>query len=177
MPVVCFIGLGSNLGNSRQYLKNALTTLNQHPDISDLSYSCLYRSKPHGPKNQPDYLNAVARIKTQLGSYELLDLLQAIENSNQRNREGVEHWGARTLDLDLLLYGKERIKTKRLTVPHPYLCERAFVLLPMMDILITLGLRDLKISKKTSLKQCIDELSTSEIKDIEKITDEFPIDE
>lgn len=168
--VVCFVALGGNLGDSKAYLKNALDELSAHPDIFDLHCSGFYQSKPHGPQNQPDYINAATRFETTLDAEELLDLLQFIENKNKRVREGVERWGARTLDLDLLFYGDEQIKNKRLLVPHPRICERSFVLLPLWEIVSRLGLGDLNISKTTTLKDCIDNLPGAELKDIEKVS-------
>lgn len=168
--VVCFVALGGNLGDSKTYLKNALNELSNHPDIFDLHSSGFYQSKPHGPQHQPDYINAATRFETTLGAEELLDLLQAIENKNKRVREGVERWGARTLDLDLLLYGDEKIKSKRLLVPHPRICERNFVLFPLQEIVNMLGLGDLNISKTTTLKECIENLPESELKGIEKVS-------
>lgn len=170
--VVCFVGLGSNLGDSKAYLQNALRSLRNHSSISGLLNSGFYQSKPHGPKDQPDYINAVVRFNATLEAEELLDVLQAIENKNKRTREGVERWGARTLDLDLLLYGDLVINSKRLVVPHPYICERAFVLFPLLEIVTKLGLNNLKITKKTTLKDCIDNLPASEITDIEKISND-----
>jgi 2-amino-4-hydroxy-6-hydroxymethyldihydropteridine diphosphokinase len=86
-----------------------------------------------GPADQPDYINAVAALATRLSALELLDALQTIEQQQGRVREG-ERWGPRTLDLDLLLYGDQQIHTDRLTVPHPRLGERNFVMYPLHDI-------------------------------------------
>ena len=85
-----------------------------------------------GPPGQPDYINAVALIATTLEAHELLDRLQALEHQHQRIRQ--QHWGPRTLDLDLLLYADQRIGTERLTVPHPHMSERSFVLYPLAEI-------------------------------------------
>ena len=130
---ICYIGLGSNLGDSIAYLDNAIDSLNSSQNINHLSVSSFYRSKPHGPQDQPDYINAVARFETSLDPHALLSLLQKIENNNNRQRNG-ERWGARTLDLDLLLYGNVVIDTETLTVPHPYICERSFVLYPLQEL-------------------------------------------
>ncbi len=129
----CYIGLGSNLGSSVDTLKSALADLNMHPKIALKQSSRLYGSKPQGPKNQPDFVNAVAEIDTSLTPHKLLDALQSIETSHNRIRTG-QHWGPRTLDLDLLLYGNRVIETQRLTVPHAHLLERSFVLYPLAEI-------------------------------------------
>jgi len=163
-PVFCYVALGSNLGDSLAYLNKAVSSLQDDPHIDDLSVSSYYQSKPHGPQDQPDYMNAAVSFKTSLDAEKLLDLLQSIENKNERMREGVVRWGARTLDLDLLFYGAEEIHTKRLSVPHPRICERAFVLLPLSD----LG-ADLKVDKKHTIKDCIANLSESDLDDISPI--------
>ena len=157
----CYIALGSNMGDSFAYLQQAISDLSVHPEISQLLTSHFYKSKPHGPQDQPDYLNTAVYIETTLGSESLLDALQKIENENDRMREGVKRWGARTLDLDLLFYGNQKINTKRLTVPHPRICERAFVLYPLRD-LVSETQDNLKINKSTTLQDCIDNLSDTE---------------
>lgn len=128
----CFIGLGSNLEDPVQQVRDALAELSQLPRSSLRAQSSLYRSDPVGPAGQPDYINAVAELATDLEAHELLDQLQAIEQLHQRKR--VQHWGPRTLDLDLLLYGEQHIESSRLTVPHPYLSQREFVLYPLAEI-------------------------------------------
>ncbi len=186
--VICYVALGSNLGDSQAYLKKAFVALDSNPEISKLKSSKIYKSKPHGPQDQPDYINAVVKFETKLPAEKLLDLLQSVENDNKRVREGVVRWGARTLDLDLLFYGDknddandigntgksisknsgEKINTKRLTVPHPRICERAFVLLPLRDLLAE-KITDLKINSKTTIKDCIDKLSSASLNDIQAI--------
>ena len=162
--VECYVALGSNLGDSREYLIKAVDALQSLPTIKKLKASQIYQSKPHGPQDQPDYFNAAVKFDTSLKATALLDVLQKIENDNERVRKGVVRWGARTLDLDLLFYGDETINTKRLTVPHPRICERAFVLLPLHD----LG-ADLKTLGKTTIKECIDGLSPEALSDIKEI--------
>lgn len=139
--MICYIGLGSNLGDSLQYLQNAVLALQNHPAIHLTAASPIYQSKPQGPQDQPDYLNAVVRIETNLSADDLLTATQSIENNNQRQRNG-QRWGARTLDLDILLYGKHHINQANLTIPHPWLCQRAFVIYPLHDIVSTLTLPD-----------------------------------
>jgi 2-amino-4-hydroxy-6-hydroxymethyldihydropteridine diphosphokinase len=130
--VRCFIGLGSNLDDPIRQVQNALIELSEHPHITLMGHSPLYRSEPVGPEGQPDFINAVAEVKTQLEPFELLDALQQIENAHQRVR--LQHWGPRTLDLDLLLYGEITLNTERLIVPHPFITERNFVLRPLADL-------------------------------------------
>ncbi|WP_421856831.1 2-amino-4-hydroxy-6-hydroxymethyldihydropteridine diphosphokinase [Marinomonas sp.] len=127
-----YIGLGSNLENPVAQLDRAIDALKKHDDLKNLRVSSIYGSKPVGPQDQPDYINAVASFDTALLPIELLDLLQSIEQSQRRVRE--RHWGPRTLDLDLLLYGQQTIQLPRLTVPHPFMLERGFVIKPLSDL-------------------------------------------
>jgi len=127
-----FIGLGSNLDNPIQQVSEALEELGQLPRTELMRHSRLYRSDPVGPEGQPDYINAVALIRTELEPLALLDALQNIEAAHQRRR--TQRWGPRTLDLDLLLYSNEVIATERLTVPHPFMAQREFVLYPLAEI-------------------------------------------
>ncbi len=128
-----YIGLGSNLDEPLQQLQQAIIALQQIPDSRLTARSRFYRSKPMGPADQPDYVNAVAMFDTCLEPLALLDALQAIEQQQGRVRDG-ERWGPRTLDLDLLLYGPEAIDLPRLQVPHPGLTQRSFVLQPLFDL-------------------------------------------
>ncbi|ANG64918.1 2-amino-4-hydroxy-6-hydroxymethyldihydropteridine diphosphokinase [Marinobacterium aestuarii] len=128
----CYIGLGSNLDSPQQHVARALEELAILPDTRLLTHSSLYRSAPMGPQDQPDYINAVALLESTLDAHRLLDELQALEQQHRRVR--LEHWGPRTLDLDLLLYGDQLIQSKRLSVPHPGLPERNFVLWPLSEI-------------------------------------------
>ena len=132
MSVHAYIGLGSNLESPIQQVSEALIELNQIPQTRLLQQSKLYRSDPVGPPGQPDYINAVALLETALEPLELLDALQSIENAHQRKR--IQHWGPRTLDLDLLLYADQQIDLERLQVPHPHMTEREFVLYPLAEI-------------------------------------------
>lgn len=131
--VQCYIGLGSNLGDSTQTLGAAVKALNNSRDIRNLVISSYYQSKPHGPQDQPDYINAVAGFETQLAAEPLLDLLQSIEAEYGRVRTG-ERWTARTLDLDILLFGDQTMETVRLQVPHRWLRQREFVVYPLYEI-------------------------------------------
>ncbi len=126
------MGLGSNLDNPIEQLKKALQALKLLPNTHLKTQSALYRSRPLGSQNQPDYINAVAMLVTELSPLVLLDNLQAIENKQGRVR-GAERWGPRTLDLDMLLYDNVQLQEARLTLPHPGLYERAFVLYPLYE--------------------------------------------
>lgn len=131
--VRAFIGLGSNLSRPVEQIRRAVECLAELSQTRLLAASPLYRSKPLGPQDQPDFINAVALVATTLAPHRLLDALQSIERAAGRVRNG-GHWGPRTLDLDLLLYGDEVIIDERLTVPHPGLPSRGFVLYPLRDI-------------------------------------------
>lgn len=130
----CYIGIGSNLDDPAHNVRSALVTLATHPAIRLAKQSALYSSKPHGPQNQPDYVNAVAEITTDLAATDLLHNLFTIEKAHGRKRHPDQHWGPRTLDLDLLLYGEQIIDQPELKVPHPFLCERSFVVLPLAEL-------------------------------------------
>jgi 2-amino-4-hydroxy-6-hydroxymethyldihydropteridine diphosphokinase len=127
-----FIGLGSNLQSPEQQINSALTALEALPHCHGLSCSPWYSSAAIGPGEQPDYINAVARLETQLAPLALLAQLQKIENDHGRQRD--IRWGARTLDLDLLLYDNVCMTTKELQLPHPEMLKRNFVLYPLRDI-------------------------------------------
>ncbi len=131
--VCAYIGLGSNLADPENQLRRALGALDKIPHSRLIAASALYRSDPVGPQDQPNYINAVAGMETGLSPWALLAALQAIERAHGRVR-GPVRWGPRTLDLDLLLFGKQRLDTPVLTVPHPFLHQRAFVLYPLAEI-------------------------------------------
>lgn len=131
MSVRCYIALGSNLDLPASQLRSAVAYLQAAEGIRVAGVSRLYLSDPVGPE-QPDYCNAAVAIDTNLAPEALLDQLQAIEQAHGRER--TIRWGARTLDLDLALYGEQLINTPRLTVPHKELCKRNFVLCPIADI-------------------------------------------
>ena len=129
--VTAYIGLGANLGDARAALSNALCRLAELPQTRLVVSSSVYRSAPIDSSG-PDYLNAVAELATQLLAHDLLAHLQTIELAHGRERPYRN--APRTLDLDLLLYGSDLIATPELTVPHPRLHERAFVLQPLAEI-------------------------------------------
>jgi 2-amino-4-hydroxy-6-hydroxymethyldihydropteridine diphosphokinase len=136
-----YIGLGSNLGDPKQQVSSAIEELSKVAGIALLQASSLYASPPMGPQDQPDYINAVACIETSLSALDLLAALQHIEQTHGRIR--LRHWGERTLDLDLLLFGDEVIQLPTLTVPHPGIAERAFVLHPLAEIAPTIDIPEL----------------------------------
>ncbi|CAA0114790.1 2-amino-4-hydroxy-6-hydroxymethyldihydropteridinepyrophosphokinase [Zhongshania aliphaticivorans] len=127
-----YIGLGSNLNTPRQQVLSAIKTIAATPGCHLIAQSRLYGSVAIGPGEQDDYVNAVIAIDTTLTASKLLNTLQAIEAQHQRQR--TVRWAARTLDLDLLLYGQAIIQSPELTVPHPRMFERDFVLRPLFDI-------------------------------------------
>lgn len=127
-----YIGLGANLDQPQQQLKQAFIELAQLPDTELVKYSSLYHSKPVGPQDQPDYVNAVALLSTTLQPLELLDALQKIEHDHGRIRK--RHWGERTLDLDIILIDHCIINSERLIIPHPFAQQRSFVLYPLHEI-------------------------------------------
>nr|VFJ62598.1 MAG: 2-amino-4-hydroxy-6-hydroxymethyldihydropteridinediphosphokinase [Candidatus Kentron sp. DK] len=128
-----YIGVGANLGDPVAAVRSGIRALGEMPETRLKAVSNFYRSPPMGPADQPDYINAVAAIETTIEPLALLSALQDIENRHGRVRNG-PRWGPRTLDLDILLYGDRQITEEKLTVPHPGLPERAFVLYPLYEI-------------------------------------------
>jgi 2-amino-4-hydroxy-6-hydroxymethyldihydropteridine diphosphokinase len=131
MPVA-YIGLGANLGEPRQQLTEALTAMSGLPETRLAAHSSFYRSAPLGYADQPEFVNAVAALDTRLTPGALLEGLQGIERRQGRERSFPN--APRTLDLDLLLYGEEIIARPGLTVPHPRMHQRAFVLKPLLEL-------------------------------------------
>jgi len=128
-----YIALGSNLAKPVDQVNCALEALAHMPRTKLVVCSAFYRSKPLGPQNQPDFLNAVVALDTELPPEDLLDCTQAIAQPQGRVRK-LERWGPRTLDLDMLLYGDRVINTERLTVPHYDMKNREFMLYPLAEI-------------------------------------------
>ncbi|MGK7295660.1 MAG: 2-amino-4-hydroxy-6-hydroxymethyldihydropteridine diphosphokinase [Candidatus Wenzhouxiangella sp. M2_3B_020] len=129
-----YIGLGSNRSDPHAQLDAALAAMNALPSTSVGAVSPRYWTEPVGDPAQPEFLNAVAAVETGLEPLALLGGLQRIENDQGRSREPDRRWGPRTIDLDLLLFGTETIDVAELTVPHPRMTERAFVLRPLADV-------------------------------------------
>ena len=136
-----FIAVGSNLSEPVRQAEVAINALRLLPKSQFVKASSLYSSKPMGPQEQPDYINAVVEIETLLSPIELLDCTQQIENAQGRTRK-TERWGSRTLDLDILLYGDEIIESDRLTIPHYGMKVREFVLYPLSELAPKLQLPD-----------------------------------
>ena len=131
--IAAYVGLGSNLEDPLGQIRRALDELARIPETHVTARSPLYKSPPLGPQHQPDYINAVAALDTGLAPLELLAALREIETRHGRRRDGTR-WGPRSLDLDILLYGELVMSTPELSLPHPGLPERAFVLYPLHDI-------------------------------------------
>ncbi len=127
-----YLGLGTNLGDREGNLRQALKELDALPTMERDRTSSIYETAPVGVTEQPDFLNLVVSVRTRLSPHELLDVLQGVENKMGRVR--TVRWGPRVIDLDLLLYGELVVETPELTVPHPRLQERSFVLMPLAEI-------------------------------------------
>ncbi|MEN6462183.1 MAG: 2-amino-4-hydroxy-6-hydroxymethyldihydropteridine diphosphokinase [Syntrophomonas sp.] len=127
-----FVGLGANLGNKRQNIVDAVEKIAALERIEIVKESSFYNSPPWGKVDQEDFINQVIEIKTDLSPWELLHKLQKIEINMGRQR--LEKWGPRTIDLDILLFGDEAIESEELTIPHPYMYQRLFVLIPLEEI-------------------------------------------
>ncbi|MDO5793360.1 MAG: 2-amino-4-hydroxy-6-hydroxymethyldihydropteridine diphosphokinase [Turicibacter sp.] len=127
-----YLGLGSNLGDKKHYLYDAIQWLNRHEQITIVQLSSLYETAPWGYTDQDVFMNLVVEVETSLNPIELLDVCQSIENELGRVRE--IKWGPRVIDVDILLYNDEVIESDRLTVPHPYMTERDFVMIPLAEI-------------------------------------------
>ncbi|WP_391486171.1 2-amino-4-hydroxy-6-hydroxymethyldihydropteridine diphosphokinase [Acinetobacter pittii] len=148
MTTKTYIGLGSNLGDSRQILSEAIAKLKT---LGEVKVSKLYQSPPMGPQDQPNYLNAVVELNTDLMPLDLLDQLQRFEQEAGRVR--LRRWGERTLDLDLLIYGDEKIQNERLTVPHIGILERDFVVIPLLDLDADLHINDQPLKNLELIQQ------------------------
>ncbi len=136
-----YIAVGSNLSDPVAQANHAIEALKSLPKSRFIAASSLYSSTPMGPQNQPDYINAVVSVETELSPLELLDCTQAIEQEQGRVRKD-QRWGPRTLDLDILLFGNQQIDSERLIVPHYGMHVREFVLYPLHEIAPMLQLPD-----------------------------------
>ncbi|CAJ0991324.1 2-amino-4-hydroxy-6-hydroxymethyldihydropteridine diphosphokinase [Pantoea sp. Nvir] len=128
-----YLALGSNLADPLYQVNTALMALDELPNTIRVATSSFYRTRPYGPIDQPDYLNAVVALDTQLTPETLLNHIQCIELNHGRIRKA-ERWAPRTLDIDILLFGQLCISTPRLIVPHYDICNRPFVLVPLLEI-------------------------------------------
>lgn len=162
VPVVAFVGLGGNLGEVAVTLRAATAALAHLPGTRLLHASRLYRTPAWGLEQQPDFINGVAALETSLDPRGLLDALLRIEREFGRERGGGTRWGPRTLDLDLLLHGDAVVDQDGLRLPHPHLHERAFALVPLLEIA-----RDILIPGQGSARDALSRLETSAIEAIE----------
>lgn len=156
--ITAYIGLGSNLGDSIANLHSAIAQLAAVEGITLQAVSRFYTSKPMGPQDQPDYVNAVACVQTKLTPLDLLNTLFTVERAHGRVRNPALRWGARTLDLDLLLYGTQTVNLPQLHIPHVGLGQRAFVVVPLMDIAPCLILPN-----GTKLQDCLAALTCDDL--------------
>jgi 2-amino-4-hydroxy-6-hydroxymethyldihydropteridine diphosphokinase len=150
-----YVGLGSNLDGPGAQVEHALAALGELPRSRCVARSSLYRSKPLGPVAQPDFVNAAAGLITQLRPDELLVELKRLEERLGRERP-IVRWGPRRIDLDLLVYGDARIDDPDLTVPHPGIAERAFVLVPLAELA-----PDLEVAGAGRVRALLDRLGTT----------------
>lgn len=132
--VPAYIGIGSNLDGPAEHVRRAAAALAGLPATRLVQVSRLYRNPPLGGLPQPDFVNAVAAILTRLEPLDLLEQLHALERAHGRHRATGEHWAPRVLDLDLLVFGERVLKSARITVPHPGIPARNFVLFPLLEI-------------------------------------------
>lgn len=130
--ITAYLGLGGNIGDPRAAMASALAMLDQHPDCRVSAVSRLYRTPPWGKTDQDWFFNAGAAVETSLPPTTLLGLALGIEQVSKRVR--AERWGPRTLDIDILVFGDLAMRSEQLTIPHPRMTERAFVLMPLADI-------------------------------------------
>lgn len=130
--MICYLGLGSNLGNKEENIKNAISRLSSDPDILLKTRSSMIETKPYGNIVQPDFINSVIEIETDIPAENLLSKCLTVENELGRKRN--EKWGPRTIDIDILFYGETTVNLEQLTVPHPDLHNREFVLHSLNEI-------------------------------------------
>ena len=154
--MLAYIGLGSNLQNPRVQIKEAVIAFRENHKIEVISVSGFYESKPLLDIPGPNYINAACKIETKLSAIDLLNVCQQIEDKQHRVRE--VKWGSRTIDLDILLYGDQIISNDRLRVPHPEMINRSFVLIPLLEIEVTL-----KVPLLGSIKDLVDKIDTSDL--------------
>jgi 2-amino-4-hydroxy-6-hydroxymethyldihydropteridine diphosphokinase len=149
-----FIALGSNLGNRYDNLMDALQLLTRYPEICLVNCSSVYETDPVGYEDQDQFLNMVVELQTDWSPFELLEVCLKIELELGRKRE--IKWGPRTIDLDILLYNQENIETEKLIVPHPRMHERAFVVVPLLEIQPDVAIPGMEKPLHTSLDELPD---------------------
>ena len=130
-----YLSLGSNIGDRVAFIQQAVNLLQAGNKTTLVRSSTLYETEPWGNKSQNWFINAVVELKTQLSPEELLDFCQNIEKELGRVRDGVPRWGERTIDIDILFYNDKIINTPKLTIPHKHLHERAFTLVPLLELI------------------------------------------
>jgi len=150
---LAYVALGGNLGDVKAAFTSARSMIAALPDTRVTESSKRYRTPAIGPAGQPDYLNAVIAIATEMQPLDLLDALQAIELAHGRERK--QHWGARTLDLDIIAIDQQIIASERLSVPHPLMFDRQFVLRPLCDLAPEWQHPDLKMTATERLQEII----------------------
>ncbi|MCT4656704.1 MAG: 2-amino-4-hydroxy-6-hydroxymethyldihydropteridine diphosphokinase [Cohaesibacter sp.] len=140
-----YLSLGGNIGDPGEMIGKALDILDAHPAITVLKQSAFYKTPPWGNENQAAFINACAEIETSLSAQELL--AYALKSELDLGRIRKEHWGPRVIDIDLLTFGDAKIDEENLTIPHPFMMERAFVLVPLQDIAPAFSLHDQTIDE------------------------------
>ena len=155
-----YLGLGSNLGRREEHLQTAIDRLHSHPDARVIRVSPIYETAAHtlGNVAKPPYLNAVAEIETALNPDAFLEVCHEVERSAGRNRHAEDRWSSRTLDLDILVFGGQTMEMEGITIPHPRMGERQFVLRPLVDLAADLWIPfPYQTSAAELLEACTDE--------------------
>lgn len=132
---IAYLCLGSNSGNRLQFIEQAISLLNLAENIKIIRSTALYETEPWGVKNQNWFLNIIVEIKTDLSPQDLLLKCMSIEKTLGRNRDKEQRWGERTIDIDIIFYNKDVVNTDMLTIPHPRMHQRAFVLVPLLELI------------------------------------------
>ncbi len=153
-----YLGLGSNIGDKREYIDKAIELVGQNKEIEVLKTSSYYETEPVGYKEQEWFLNVVIEIKTDLKPYDLLEYCMETEQKLKRVRK--IRWGPRTIDIDILLYGDLNLDDDKLTIPHPRMIERAFVLVPLLEIAPNISINNMSLEDKLKA------LSSAEIRKV-----------
>ena len=156
-----YLGLGTNMGDKQAYLKEACKIISDNPNINIVKISKVYKTKAWGYTNQDDFLNICIEVDTNLSPEELLEVCHEVEN--KLNRVRVIRWGPRTIDVDILFFNNIISTDENLTLPHPRIKERAFVLIPLMDLN-----KELSIDNKT-ISYYLSNLEKEELKQVEEV--------
>ena len=157
--MLAYIGLGSNLKDPKLQIETALKALNESDAIVVTKISSFYESKPLLDMPGPNYINAVCKVDTSLSAIDLLDVCQQIEDNQKRVRK--VKWGSRTIDLDILLYEQQVISSDRLSIPHPEMIDRAFVMVPLYEID-----KEINVPLLGPVKKLIDRVNKLDVKKI-----------